>query len=256
MNNISFLKLTFKALFPYSNITSYIIFKIIYPFFHYSFYACLAYAVGGLNYINFVLVGNLFFLISHSMITNLISMFRFERVFKTTPYLIGCSYTLFSLLSKRVILSILDSTILFVISLITFNIFFDLHINFCYLPLIFLILICTLFSLTWISLLLGCLAIFFKNVNLYLNLVLSVFQILCGVNFPIQLLPIQIQNISKVIPLTNSLFAFRELLNNSPLNLVITYLAKEFMIGVAYLIFSILFIKLIELLIRKKGILL
>ncbi|MCA1028646.1 ABC transporter permease [Cytobacillus kochii] len=252
----NFFTLSYKALYSYQNVKTYLTFRVLEPLFHYLFFASMAYYIMGSEYLNFIVIGNVIYMMVHTLIINITVMLRFDKIYGTLPYNIGSPTSTLAIMFKRLLIPIIDTILTFIISSLTVFFIFNIKIEFEMIFPLLLLIITIIFSLCGIGIIISGLGVVFKNVNLFLNLSLGLFQIFCGVNFPLSVLPNGIETIARCIPFTNGLLGIREVITNSAeMNTVLPYIYFEISIGVVTFIISIFVIKTLEILSRKKGVL-
>jgi ABC-2 type transport system permease protein len=252
--NTNFFTLSYKALYSYQNLKTYFVFRILEPLFHYLFFATMAYYIMGSEYLDFIIIGNVIFTMVHTMAINLTAMLRFDKIYGTLPYNIGSPTPTLAIISKRLLIPILDTLITFTLSALTVTLIFNISISLEMIIPLLLLILAIIFSLCGISMIVSSLGVLFKNVNLFINLFLGVFQIFCGVNFPLSVLPNSLEFISHLLPITNGLLGIREVLaNGGELMEIIPYFFYEVFVGVAFMVISLLTIHFLERASRKKG---
>ncbi|PEC17507.1 hypothetical protein COD96_12840 [Bacillus thuringiensis] len=252
LNKFNFSYLAFKSSYSFQTVKLLILFRIIDPLLHYCFFYTLAISIADKKYITYILLGNLVFLMARTMISNLLSMFRSERLFGTLELNVAAPTSLFMIILKKSIIPLLDSLLIFLVSLFMLATIFNISFPFSSLPYVLITVIVGLFSLLGISLLFAGLGLLFTNVNLFFNLTLAIFQIFCGVNFPIDLLPSFLSTLSQFIPITHTVEAFR-LLYEGEFQNIGEILQKEIMIGAIYFLISVLLIKFMLNLSKRNG---
>lgn len=250
LNKFTFL--TYKALYPYQSLKSFVIFRILDPIIHYIFFATLVSAVLGGEYLKYIVIGNVVFYTSQTMIINFMNMFRGERIYGTLELNIASPTPTFILIIRKSIVPIIDSLFVFLISLLSTKLMFNLSLPVTEVRNLLIITVTMIFSIFSFSLLFACLSLIFSNINLILNITLAILQIFCGVNYPVTILPDALESFSRILPLTHSIEAFR-LIYMHETNSIYFLLFKEFIIGFCYLFMAIIFVSLMEKLARRNG---
>jgi ABC-2 type transport system permease protein len=116
-------------------------------------------------------------------------------------------------------------------------------------PLI-LLAIASTSSLGW---LIGAIALPIRWGLLISNMVGYAMMVLCGVNFPITILPPSIQAISRAIPLTNGLVAIREIIEGAAYSEVLDLAGREAAIGLIYGVIAWLLFAYRLRVVRRRG---
>ncbi len=252
VNKYGFTYLSYKALYSLQTLKMFLFFRILDPFMHFLFFATLTSAIAGKKYLAYVVLGNIVYYTGQTMMINFMSMFRAERRFGTLELNIAAPLSTFVIILKKAVVPFLDGLFVFAIGLLIGRILFNIPLEskqFLNLLLLFMIAI---FSILSFSLLFACLSLMFANPNLYLNLSMAIFQVFCGVNFSVDLLPASIKWISDILPLTHSIKAIRTIYNMEVQPLY-PLLMEEMMIGFVYLVFAGIMITLMEKVARKRG---
>lgn len=249
--NLSYL--TFKALYTDQNPFKFLIFKALDPIIHYLFFVLIAITVLGKEYIEFIIIGNIVFYIASTNITSFMVIFRMERNFGTLEYNVSSPTSVLLLIIKRSIIPIFNSLFIMLISFIFAYYVFDISIHTRNIVYVLTCILGILFSVSSFSLIVSSFGLVFRNVNLYINSIIGVLQIFCGINFPVDLLPDILGKIAYMLPITNGLFALRQIIDGKEFLDVSIYLLYELSIGVVLLFIGIIFIKAMEKLALKNG---
>lgn len=251
MNKI-FLFLSYRALYPIRDMKSYIIFRGIEPLLHYLFFLLIGMSIIGKDYIEYIILGNIFFLVAQTIIMNLIVMFRYERLYGTLILNVAAPTSVFRIVIARIMIAILDSFFVLIISFQYAYFLFGIDITDNILP-IFIFSILILISVSGFALILASLGLLLSNVNLVLNLALGVLLVFSGANFPIRLLPDVLGNIAICLPMTNGLMGLRNVYMGESFFSNTTYLLSELSVGTAYIVISIFILGIMEKLSRKQS---
>lgn len=254
LNRLSYTYLSYKSTYSFQTLKLLILFRVIDPFLHYCFFALLALSIADESFVTFILLGNLVFIVTQSMISNLLSMFRTERFLGTLELNVASPTSLIGIIIKKTIIPILDAILVFVISLIMLKFIFNISFPIHSLHYLFATIIVGLFSLIGVSIIIAGIGMLLANVNLFLNLILAIFQIFCGINFPIELLPSFLITLSNYIPITNTVEAVRLIYEGKHYE-ISNYLQNEILIGIIYLIISIVIIRIMEKISKQNGLL-
>lgn len=92
----------------------------------------------------------------------------------------------------------------------------------------------TSYAMTGMGMFVGASGLIGTDINFLMNLIFAILIVLCGVNFPISLLPEPLQIVSNILPLTHGLEAVRQVFDGS-LARVPGLLLTEFALGSAYI---------------------
>ncbi|CAM3772000.1 ABC transporter permease [Mesobacillus zeae] len=251
-SRLSFTFLSFKALYSYNSLKLFIFFRFLDPFIHYLFFAMITTSIVGSEYLTYVILGNIAFYTGRELFQNFISIFRYERRFGTLSLNVAAPLPTFVILIKKSVVPLLDSLFIFIISVLMAYVMFDVSFSWQSFWLLCGAGVIMVFALFGAALLIAGISLLFSNVNLFVNLLFAGFQLLCGVNFPVSLLPDFLQNISNILPLTHSVELIRDI--QAGQNERIYHLAlAELSIGAVYFIIAILLIGLMEKYAKQTG---
>lgn len=244
---------SFKALFGFVEPKVYLLVKIINPAFQVIFFSLIAsHAYGNKNITPWVL-GNSFVLCIYNSFFGVGTCLISERAFGTLKLFITAPASKFKVLLGKTTFHILDSLVTVTIGLITGYIFFNLRISPSKLPLFILLLISALFCACAMGLLIGSIGLITKDINLILNLASMMLMALSGVNYPIDKLPLFLQKLSYLMPLTRALKGARSLLaNNSSINIT-SLILGEILLGIFYALAAYMLLKLMEYIAKKNA---
>ncbi len=252
INKFGFTHLSYKALYSFQTIKLFILFRIVDPFMHYLFFATLASSLVGSDYLKYVVIGNIAYYTCQTMMINFMNMFRLERRYGTLELNIASPTPTLLIIARKGIVPLLDGLFVFVVGLTIGTLLFDVTFSPNQIGNLLLVFIITLFSILCFSLLFASISLLFSNVNLFLNITMAVFQVFCGVNFSVTLLPEGLEAIARILPLTHSIEALRSIYNLETYALA-PLLVKELIIGICYLVVSISMVSVMEKYARKNG---
>ena len=162
-----FTYLSYKALYSFQTLQTFILFRILDPLFYYLLFATLATAIAGRDYLGYVLLGNIVFYVGRNMMLNYLAMFRTERQYGTLELNVAAPMSTFSLLIRKSVVPLLDSLFVFVLGLIIGKLIFNVSVPVDQWGNLILLIVVTMFSLLSFSLLFACLSLLFSNVNLF-----------------------------------------------------------------------------------------
>ncbi|MDM5335820.1 ABC transporter permease [Fictibacillus enclensis] len=249
------LVITWKAVFPIQDIKSYLAFRLVEPLIFYLFFAYMGAAILGTEYIQFIIIGNILFVLVKNNIYNLLQMFRYEKFVGTLSLNVSYQSRMVFLLLHRSYISILDSTLLFLISGLYARFVFGIEIPINKLGYLLISILILMITSVALGLIIAAVSLLMKDANLLLNLAISVVQIMCGVNFPLTSFPYILQKISLFMPLTNGILGVRLILEAKEFTAYYPYLVKELIIGSALVLLALLLIKVMEHFAKEKGVL-
>jgi ABC-2 type transport system permease protein len=254
--NQNFTFLTFKAVHSLQDIKSYILFRALDPLLLYLFFSTMGAAILGTEYIQFIVIGNIVMVSARTYLTSLIGMFKYERQSGTLGLNIASSTSTLELVLRRLFIPFLDSLFVMIVSFLYAYFIFNVDITWSMIPSLFTFILAVLFSISAMTLIASSISLTFKNVNLFMNLVIGLMQIVCGVNFPISLFPGFVQSISMNLPMTNAILGIRNILEGASLSSNLSLLSKELLIGTVLFVIAYILIMVMENIAKKTGALL
>lgn len=210
-------------------------------------------ATGTNNYIGFIVIGSMLYMIVNMTMWNLGTFLRMEQQRGTLESLWICPVKKFNILLGGTTGVFIMSFIYLVVSMIEYLLIYKIHFtgNLFEWIILFLILMP---SVLGFGIIFASLVLWLKETNVAVMLARGLVMIFCGISFPIVVMPNWMQGISKVFPFTFGINAAREImLNNGNL-----YSAREDIFwciaigGIYFLVGRIIFI-LVEKKVRYEG---
>lgn len=246
---------TFKGLFGFLKPEVYVLVKVVNPIFQVLFFSLIAkHAYGNADITPFI-VGNAFVLCMYNAFFGVGCNLINERGCGTLKLLIGSPCNKFNVFITKSSFHIIDGIITVLIGLFTGIIFFNIRIPINTLPYFIVCLILAIGTACSMGLLVGSIGLITRDINMLLNLSSMILMSLCGVNFPIEKLPVALRYISNVLPLTNALKASKLLLNGGAIDYgeVNSLLLNELTLGIAYCIIAYVSFRVMEKLAKSKA---
>jgi ABC-2 type transport system permease protein len=111
----------------------------------------------------------------------------------------------------------------------------------------------TSITMTGFGLLIGGFSFYFRNPIVFANIFTFILLIFCGINFPVQALPAQIQPVSYVFPLTYGVTAARNAIAGASLLDVSPILGQQLAVGLASVMLGYLLFQEFERSARRTG---
>lgn len=116
-----------------------------------------------------------------------------------------------------------------------------------------LIIVVSVFSTTGLGFLISSLGLVVRDVTLLNNTIYTVLLVMTGANYQISKLPVFLQKISMILPLTNSIQASKLLLMGQMISNVYFLLVLELLIGILYFAIGFYTFKFLEYKAVSKG---
>ena len=246
---------SFKGLYGFLRPQVYVLVKVINPVFQVLFFSLVArHAYGGGDITPYI-IGNAFVLCMYNAFFGVGTQLVSERGFGTLKLLIASPCNKFKVFVTKSAFHILDGVITVLIGIITGIVFLKVRIPVENLPHMLLCLGAAMFAACSMGLIVGSAGLITRDINLLLNIASMALMALSGVNFPVERLPMVLQRISHILPLTHALKACRILLATGgiPYGMVNSLILKEFMLGAVYCAVAYGALKLMERISKTKA---
>lgn len=240
----------YRALFTWLTPSTYLILKILGPITQVLFFTFFGLATGGDP--AYYIVGNSTQLAVTSGIFGVIQVIVTERRMGTLPQLMIVPTSSAVTFYGRSLFLIFDGLTSIVVGFAAGALFFGLDfssVNWFWLVVALLV---TCFAVSGLGLTLGVMGLVGTDLNLLLNIALSVLLVLCGVNFPVKDLPRFIQGVAHLLPLTHGLMAVRATFAGHTTDAP-RYVGWEALIGCGYMVLGYVMFVYCERLARKRG---
>lgn len=243
--------MSYRALFAWLEPKTYLTSCILLPFFQILFFATLGRFSGDEHTVHYVVVGNAIQIMSIAAIVGAVQTISQERQEGTLQFVLGTPVNRVLMIAGRMLLPIVDGMVKVFMGLMIGIILFNLSIPAEYLPQLVFVVVVTCFGMVGLGLLVGTLGLLFRDVSFLTNSFYFVLLVLCGVNFPVEKLPLAAQYVSKVIPLTYGTESAREVIASG--TIAWSSVSACIILGSIFLFLSIFFFKGLEVLAKKYG---
>jgi ABC-2 type transport system permease protein len=240
----------YRALFTWLTPGTYLILKILGPITQVLFFTLLGRATGGDP--AYYIIGNSTQLAVTSGVFGVLHVIVTERRMGTLPQLMMVPTSNAVTFYGRSLFLIFDGltsiAVGFAVGAMLFGLDFS-NVNWLWL---IAALLTTCFAVSGLGLTLGVIGLVGTDLNLLLNVALSAFLVICGVNFPVEELPRFLQSIAHLLPLTHGLVAVRATFAGQIAG-VPGYIGWEAIIGCGYMVLGYAMFTYFERLARKQG---
>lgn len=244
---------SYKGLFGMLSLQGYILIEVIGPILQLSFFAMIASYVYKTNDISPWIIGNAMVLTYMNAFFGVGAQFVQERFMGTLKLVIAVPANSFGVFMPRVILHTMDGMISVLIGLLAGAVFFGFRLPLeQWMPFLLVIIVAS-FSAMGLGLLIGSLGLLTRDVNLLLNLASMLLLSLTGANFDLSRLPVFLQAVSKILPLTRSIELARLIHGGSALSAHLDLFAGELLIGITFSLAGFITFKSLERVSRIKG---
>ncbi len=238
--------LSFKIFFGWLQPKEYIMVKIINPVFQMVFFCLIAKYVYKVDDLTFYVIGNSVLLCVYNCIFGVGVNFATDRFYGTLKCIVASPTSNVKILFERSFIHIFDSLTSVLIGILVGSILFS--VNFENINMIYLIItiLLSMFSAVSFGMFISVFGLVTTNMNILINLSIMALIALVGVNIPIENLPVLLQEISNILPVTRSVQICDLMLANEWTNQIFRLMIEEFFIGTVYMLIASLFIDRFE----------
>lgn len=245
--------LSYAALFAWLRPVTYMASKIVMPLTQMLFFTFLgSYATGPEN-AHFYVIGNAVQIAAVNGIFGVTMSIGGERWAGTLVYLFGAPANRMMMFFGRAFMHIIDGSFGVVIAFTWGVLLLGLDLSQTNLPALGLTIVITTLSTCGLGLLMGCMSLLTANVMFVNNTVYFLLLIFSGANVDLNILPGWMQAISNALPLTRGIASARALIAGGNLQDILSLLAQELGIGLAYGLLGYFLFKWVENSAKRRG---
>lgn len=201
------------------------------------------------------LIGNALVLTYYNAIFGIGSQLNQEKNAGTLILLVASPANRLGIFLPRAILHIFDGLITVLIGFLVGYLCFGFRMPLVQIPALLLVLLAASFSAMAFGLIISCISLLTRDLNLILNLAAMALLGLTGANFPLSYLPAWLVTITHAMPLTRSIQLARLLQTGEPLSAHLNLLLGEFAVGVVLIVIGTLLFSAMERLAIRRGVL-
>ncbi len=245
--------LSYVALFAWLRPITYTASKIIMPLTQMLFFTFLGSFATGPDNAHFYVIGNAVQIAAVSGIFGVTLSIGGERWAGTLVYLFGAPANRMMVFFGRAFMHIIDGAIGVVIAFLWGVLLFNLDLSQTNLPALGLTIIVTTLSTCGLGLLMGCLSLLTANVMFVNNTVYFLLLIFSGANIDLNILPVWMQTLSSILPLTRGIASARALIAGANVGEILPLLTQELGIGLAYGLLGYFLFKWVEISAKRRG---
>lgn len=242
--------LGYRALFAWLNPLDYLTIKLIEPIAQMLFFVLLG-QFAGHDPAYFVL-GNAVRLAAISGLYGCVMVMIEERMSGTLQLVIASPTPMAQTLLARIALQGIDGVLTSLLGFTVGILFLGLDVSQVQWGWLILALLVTSYAIAGLGLFVSIFGVFGVDLTFMMNLAYTLLLLLCGVNFPITSLPMPLQVVANLLPLTHGLTAVRAIVVGN-LTDVPLQLGLEALIGLAYGIGGYLLFRYAEYRARVQG---
>jgi ABC-2 type transport system permease protein len=245
--------LSYVALFRWLRPMTYLASKVLMPLAQILFFSFLGMYATGQDNASFYVIGNAIQLAAVSGIFGVTMSIGGDRWEGTLPYLFGTPANRMAMFVGRAFFHVLDGMVGVVLALMWGVLLLGLDLTHANPAALALTILVATFSTSGMGLLLGCLSLITLNVMFINNTVYFSLLIFSGANVPLSSLPLWMQAVSQVLPLTRSIAAARQIIAGAPLAEVAPLLRAETLIGIVYILLGYFMFRWFERQAKRRG---
>jgi ABC-2 type transport system permease protein len=255
MNNIkifiSSAIFSFRAQFDWLNPTMWLTMKFVLSLSQMAFFVFVGLFAGAP--IAFIAIGNALQSISWNTVFSVINITGHDKWDGTLPLVLATPVNRLPLFIGRAMIHVLDGLLSAAISFFFAAMIFGVDFGQTNALALIVTVLLTAFTMAGFGLLIGGFCFFFRNPMVFANIFTFALLIFCGVNFPITNLPLIIQPVSYIFPLTYGLAAARNAIAGQNLLQIAPTLAQQLVVGLAAMMIGYLLFCSFENSARKTG---
>jgi ABC-2 type transport system permease protein len=242
---------SFRAQFDWLNPSMWFTMKIVLSLSQMAFFAFVGLFAGAS--VSFIVIGNALQSVSWNTVFSVINITGHDKWDGTLPLVLATPANRLPLFIGRAMIHVFDGILSAAISFFFAAFIFGVDFGQSNVPALVLTVLLTAFTMAGFGLLIGGLSFFFRNPMVFANIFTFVLLIFCGVNFPVENLPLTIQPFSYVFPLTYGVTAARNAIAGANLIQIGLTLALQLAVGLVAMGIGFLFFRSFENSARKTG---
>ena len=245
--------LSYRALFRWLSPATYLASKVLAPLTIMIFFIFIGAYASGSQTATFYVIGNALIFTASSGIYGVTMSIGGERWSGTLAYLFGAPANRMVMFSGRAFMHIVDGMLGVFIGLGWGVLLFGLDLGETDPLALTVVILATTFSTAGLGLLMGCLSLVTRNVMLVNNTVYFALLLFSGANLEIKSLPVWMQKVSLVLPLTRGISSARNIIMGGTLRDVMPSLWQEIFIGLFFSALGYLLFRVFEVQAKKLG---
>lgn len=244
---------SFKAQFHWLNPSMYLTMKFVLSLSQMAFFVFVGLFIRGPEAIPFIAIGNALQSLSWNTVFSVINITGHDKWDGTLPLVLATPASRLPLYIGRAMIHVLDGLLSVVISFIFAAFIFGVDFGQTNALALAAAVFLTSFTMSGFGLLIGGFSFHFRNPLVFANIFTYVLLIFCGVNFPIQDLPSQVQPVSYFFPLTYGVTAARSAITGATLIDISPVLGQQLAVGLASMLLGYFMFQVFERSARKTG---
>ncbi|MBG9783150.1 ABC transporter permease [Shouchella lehensis] len=228
----------------FGNLKNHILNKSIVPITQIIFFALVAYFFRDDSYVNYVLVGNVVFMLVLSNILGVVTSVARDREIGLMQFILISPIERYLFLLSKAFIHIFDGLFMSIIGFLFISFFWTINISSLeFIALLGLLLLLSI-SLSMMGVFLGVLTFIYKDTVSIANFSMLGLLFISGINFPTVQLPLVLDLLSYTTPLKYGVTLIRDFLDGAKFDVV--NLIIMIIIGLFYFLLALIMMNMIE----------
>jgi ABC-2 type transport system permease protein len=244
---------SFRAQFDWLNPAMWLTMKLVLSLSQMAFFVFVGLFIQGPTAIPFIAIGNALQSVSWNTVFSVINITGHDKWDGTLPLLLATPASRLPLFIGRAMIHVLDGLLSVAIAFFFAAFLFGVDFGQANALALALAVGLTAFTMTGFGLLIGGFCFYFRNPMVFANIFTYILLIFCGVNFPVQNLPSQIQFVSYAFPLTYGITAARSAIAGATIVEISPVLGQQMVVGLISIMLGYLLFQSFERSARKTG---
>ena len=244
---------SFRAQFDWLNPPMWLTMKFVLSLSQMAFFVFVGLFIRGPDAIPFIAIGNALQSVSWNTVFSVTNITGHDKWDGTLPLVLATPASRLPLFIGRAMVHVLDGLLSVTISFLFAAFLFNVNFGQANVLALAVTVVLTAFTMAGFGLLIGGLSFHFRDPMIFANIFTFILLIFCGVNFPVQDLPVSLQYVSNVFPLTYGITAARNAIAGATLFDISATLGQQLIVGVVALTLGYLFFQTFERKARKTG---
>lgn len=245
--------LSYKSMFSYIDPKIFILVKIIKPSFRMLFFCYLAKFVYDSADMTPWVIGNAFMVCIYGVFTGAGLIMFMERGIGTLPIIMGTPTNRFTIFLTRAWIHMVDASVSIIIMLLVGSLVFKVDFSGVNYWLFGAIILIAMYAAISMGMVVSSMGLLVRDINMIINVGILAFIGLSGANIPVENLPLFLQKLSVLLPVTRSIEAGRLLVSQADTTLIYQLMIEELMVGCIYMFVGYLLYRWFDLLARKHA---
>lgn len=244
---------SFRAQFSWLNPSMWLTMKFVLSLSQMAFFVFVGLFIKGPDAIPFIAVGNALQSLSWNTVFSVINITGHDKWDGTLQLVLATPASRLPLFIGRAMIHVLDGLLSVAISFFFAAFIFGVNFGQTNALALTVAVVLTSFTMSGFGLLIGGFSFHFRNPLVFANIFTFILLIFCGINFPVQDLPPQIQPASYIFPLTYGVTAARNAIAGATLIDISPILGQQLAVGLVSIMLGYFFFQAFERSARKSG---